>query len=125
MTAGLLVVAAALVALARFDTRPPLTLFAGTLAIVGLGIGLASAPITAAALADVPTPQEASGAIATRAGAHGGTAGSLHAAFSIAMLASAAVAVVAAWIAHLMIGERRCVSARCGIAATKPAICVC
>jgi EmrB/QacA subfamily drug resistance transporter len=145
MTAGLLVVAAALLALARFDTRPPLTTFTGTLAIVGLGIGLASAPITVAALADVPTAQAASsaaaltvfrtvgltlgvaatGVIATRAGAHGGTAESLRNAFSIAMLASAAVALVAAGVAYLMIGERRCASRSCRVAATRPAVCAC
>ncbi len=145
MTAGLLLVAAALVALARFDARPPITTFAGTLAIVGLGIGLAGAPITAAALADVPAAQAASsaaaltvfrtigltlgvaamGAIATRAGALAGTAESLGDAFSIGMLASAAVAVVAAGLAHLTIGERRCASPSCRIAATKPAACVC
>jgi EmrB/QacA subfamily drug resistance transporter len=145
MTAGLLVVAAALVALARFDARPPLTTFAATLATVGLGIGLASAPITAAALADVPAAKAASGAavltvfrtigltlgvgamgaVATRAGAHAGTAQSLRDAFSTGMLASAAVAVAAAAVAYLTIGERRCVSAGCGIAAVKPAVCVC
>ncbi len=145
MTAGLLLVAAALVALARFDARPPLTPFAAALAVVGLGIGLASAPITVAALADVPSAQAASsaaaltvfrtigltlgvaamGAIATQAGAHAGSAESLRDAFSIGMLASAAVALVAAGVAYLTIGGRRCVSSRCEIAATKLAVCVC
>lgn len=145
ITGGLLVVAAGLAALTGFDAPPSFTMFAATLAVVGFGIGLASAPITAAALASVPTAQTATssaaltvfrtigltlgvaamGAIAARAGAQGGTAEGLRDAFSIGMLAGAAVALVAAGVAYLTIGERRCASARCGIAAAPPAVCVC
>ena len=142
MTVGLLVLALSLFVLAQLDARPPLAALMTTLALAGLGMGLTSTPMTAAALVDVPAERSgtgsaalnvfrmvglavgiaAMGAVLAATGADSATGESFRHGLSIGFLTNAAAAVVAAAIAFGTIGGRRTDAAvRPEVAAAKAA----
>ena len=62
LVAGSLAVAAGLIALAASATRPGLLLLLAALALIGAGMGLATTPLTAAAVANLPEADSGMGA---------------------------------------------------------------
>jgi len=62
LVAGSLAVAAGLITLAASATRPGLSLLVAALALIGAGMGLATTPLTAAAVANLPEADSGMGA---------------------------------------------------------------